>query len=90
MAAANKELMKGTPWQYDSGGHPEEVVNLRYSELLEMFRYYYHPSNMAYYYYGRGDIKSELEHLHRGYLVNYTDKRSLYVQNSPSTTPEKG
>ena len=48
--------MKGTPYGYDSGGKPEAIVSLEYNELVEMHRHYYNPSNMSFYYYGKGGI----------------------------------
>ena len=36
MIAIGENLMKGTPYQYDSGGKPKEIVSLGYEELTKM------------------------------------------------------
>jgi len=60
MTALSSELMRGTPYEFDSGGYPKDIVGLAYEELTEMHRYYYHPSNMSFYYYGSGSMEEEL------------------------------
>ncbi len=65
MVAANRELFRGTPYVYDCGGHPRDIVSLKYGELKSLYQHYYHPSNMAFYFYGQGPIEEELDFLHR-------------------------
>lgn len=64
-------LFASTPYSYDSGGKPDSIVKLSYEEVQNMHRYYYHPSNMAFYYYGDGDIGGKLEYLEKEYLDRY-------------------
>lgn len=56
----NNRLFSGTPFGYDSGGKPESVVRLPYQQVRDMHAYYYHPSNMSFYYYGNADISPKL------------------------------
>lgn len=56
----NNKLFAGIPYEYDSGGKPEEIVKLSYQDILEMHKYYYHPSNTSFYYYGNQDISPKL------------------------------
>lgn len=43
-----------------------------------MYEYYYHPSNIAFYYYGNQDITSSLDYLHQEYLSQYKDESHRY------------
>lgn len=63
MTAISSSLMRGTPYEFDSGGQPREIVRLEYEELTAMHRYYYHPSNMSFFYYGSGSFEQELRML---------------------------
>jgi Zn-dependent M16 (insulinase) family peptidase len=53
-------LFRGTPYAFDTGGNPKEITTLEYSELKKMYEHYYHPSNMAFYFYGKGSISNHL------------------------------
>ena len=39
------ELFPTTTYHYNSGGEPENILDLSYEELLEFYRTHYHPSN---------------------------------------------
>ena len=47
-----------------------------------MYDHYYHPSNMAFFYYGRGPIQNELNFLAEEYLSRFTDRSHAYRQNA--------
>ncbi len=38
-------LFDGTPYKYDSGGEPSEIIKLTYEEFSETHKKFYHPSN---------------------------------------------
>jgi Zn-dependent M16 (insulinase) family peptidase len=83
----NQELFKGTPYVYDSGGRPKDIVNLEYGELKKMYQYYYHPSNIAFYFYGNADLTESLNYLHREYLTHYQDESKRYGNVNLSPAP---
>jgi len=45
-------VLKGTSYEFISGGDPEHIVNLSYDELKSYYKQYYHPSNCTIYSYG--------------------------------------
>ena len=50
--AASSAFLKGTNYQYVSGGVPAAIPRLRYEDLLEFHRTHYHPSNCLLFTYG--------------------------------------
>lgn len=74
------KLFANTPYGYDSGGKPEQIVKLSYEQVQNMHSYYYHPSNMSFFYYGDADIKHKLEFLEDEYLLkfNYSNNIKQY------------
>ncbi len=45
-------LLGGTPYTFDSGGDPEVIPELTYSEFRDFYNKWYHPSNAYIYFYG--------------------------------------
>lgn len=71
MVALNEGLFSGTGYRHDSGGKPEEIVNLTYKQLIDMYNYFYHPSNMSLFIYGNQNISETLKRLNEEYLHKY-------------------
>lgn len=61
-------LFKGSGYQYEYGGDPNEIINLSYDEFLDFHHKFYSASNAIIYYYGKLDYNEELEYLDREYL----------------------
>lgn len=76
------KLYADTPYGYDSGGKPSSIVKLPYEQVQNMHAYYYHPSNMSFYYYGNQDITHKLEFLHENYLKNYQNEEHKYLHKA--------
>ena len=64
-----RDLYKGTPCQYDSGGDPLHIVELTYEEYLERYRRWYSPSNCRLFLWGDLDASEYLEKLEKRYLA---------------------
>ena len=58
------------PCQYTtvSGGHPDEIVKLRYEQFIAAHQKHYHPSNARFYLYGTMDLEEKLRFLDEEYL----------------------
>lgn len=69
--AINRGFFADSPYKYDSGGDPEEIVLLTYEEFLDFHRKFYHPSNCYFYFYGNMDILENLKELDEKYLSKY-------------------
>lgn len=64
-------LYPDTTYGNESGGDPECIPDLKYSEFLSFHSKYYHPSNSYIYLYGDIDIEEKLEWLDREYLCKF-------------------
>ena len=64
-------LFPDTAYGNESGGDPESIPDLKYSEFLGFHSRYYHPSNSYIYLYGDLNIQEKLEWLDKEYLSKY-------------------
>ncbi len=64
-------LYPETTYGIESGGDPEEIPNLTYSQFLEFHKKYYHPSNSYIYLYGDMDFEEKLLWMDKMYLDQY-------------------
>lgn len=71
----NREILSSlypdTSYGNESGGDPDYITDLRYSDFLDFHKKYYHPSNSYIYLYGAMDFKEKLEWLDKEYLSEY-------------------
>ena len=66
-----RSLFPDTPYQYSSGGNPDNIPDLTYENFLDFHKSLYHPSNSYIYLYGNGDIKEQLAHIDENYLGDF-------------------
>ncbi|MFH0908982.1 MAG: insulinase family protein [bacterium] len=59
--AAQQSLFPGTPYGIDSGGHPWNIPDLTWEQLVAFHRRYYHPSNAYIFFYGDDDPDTRLK-----------------------------
>ena len=64
-------LYPDTTYANESGGDPEAIPNLKYSEFLDFHSRYYHPSNSYVFLYGDCDMAEKLAWLDENYLCKY-------------------
>lgn len=64
-------LYPDTTYANESGGDPEAIPNLKYSEFLDFHSRYYHPSNSYIFLYGDCDMVQKLTWLDENYLSKY-------------------
>ncbi len=76
-------LYPDTPYANESGGNPENIPELKYSQFLSFHSKYYHPSNSYIYLYGDMDVVEKLAWLDEQYLSKYD---SIKI---PSEIPEQ-
>lgn len=71
----NREILSSlypdTSYNNESGGDPDYITDLRYSEFLDFHTKYYHPSNSYIYLYGAMDFEEKLEWLDKEYLSEF-------------------
>jgi Zn-dependent M16 (insulinase) family peptidase len=56
----DKALYKGTPYEYDSGGCPENIPDLTYEKFVLAHEKYYHPKNSVTVLDGKQDLEKSL------------------------------
>ncbi len=64
-------LYPDTTYANESGGDPEAIPDLKYSEFLDFHSRYYHPSNSYIFLYGDCDMAEKLCWLDENYLSKY-------------------
>ena len=79
-------LYKNSPYEYESGGSPEEIYKLNYEEFVDFYKKHYHPSNCIIYFYGKiDDIEGYMDRLDKEYLSHYeenSDKHEIKVSEN--------
>jgi presequence protease len=54
-------LYPNSPYAHNSGGDPEDVIQMKYEELKNFHKTYYHPSNSKIYTYGNFPLEKHLK-----------------------------
>ena len=62
----SKHLYPSSTYKHNSGGNPEDIINLTHSDLVNFHKKHYHPSNATFFTFG--DVDPE-------YIQNYIRKR---------------
>lgn len=63
-----RNLYLGTPYEFNSGGNPIDIVDLTYEQYLERYRKWYTPSNCRLYFFGDMDVQEYFDKLEERYL----------------------
>lgn len=69
----NAMMEKLTPdltYKYNSGGDPKEITDLKYEDLLEFHKKFYHPSHCLFFFYGNIDTEKHLQFLETNVFQN--------------------
>ena len=64
-------LFPDTPYGVESGGDPQYIPDLKYSEFLDFHSKYYHPANSYIYLYGKMDVEERLNWMDKEYLSQF-------------------
>ncbi len=64
-------LFPDTAYGVESGGDPDHIPELSYSEFLDFHKKFYHPSNSYIYIYGDMDVKEKLDWIDNAYLSKF-------------------
>jgi Zn-dependent M16 (insulinase) family peptidase len=59
--AIGKALFRGTPYEHESGGDPNDIPDLTWEALKRFHRLHYHPSNARFYTYGNLPLDATLD-----------------------------
>ena len=81
-----RELFRGTPYEFNSGGEPLHIPELTYEQYLERYRKWYSPSNCRLFLFGDLDASEYLDKLEERYLKDcprgekIIPKSEIYLQ----------
>ncbi len=67
-----RSLYPDTPYFYESGGNPTEIISLNYRQMAGYYASHYHPSNCRLFLYGDQDVAERLLLLDELYLSDYS------------------
>lgn len=85
---STKDLFRGTPYEYDSGGDPYYIADLTYEEYVARYRKWYSPTNCRLFLFGDLDTQKYLDKLEDLYLKDcprgekIIPKSEYYLQNN--------
>lgn len=68
---SQRSLFPDTPYGFDSGGEPLNILRLDYTDFVDFHRMYYHPSNCRIYFYGNIPTEKHLEFLENRFLTHF-------------------
>ena len=71
------KLYPDLTYRHNSGGDPREIPTLTHEELVEFHRYFYHPSNAVFYFYGNIDTKTHLDFIDQA-ILSTVDEKKIY------------
>ncbi len=75
-----RSLFPDTPYSFDSGGDPQQIIQLNYQQFLAFYSMFYHPSNCKLFIYGDMEVGEKLQMLEKEYLTSYA---KLNVDSMP-------
>ncbi len=84
---AYRSLFENSPYAYDSGGEPEEILNLTYGDFVHFHRTYYHPSNCFVFFFGNLPTERHLEFLDTHFLSRFQGATPHGGKKLPALSP---
>ena len=86
-----KVLYPSTTYRHNSGGNPEDIVNLTYDQLKAFHKRHYHPSNSFFYTYGNLPLADHLSFIEEKILktFKFIDPDTTVAQQPRRHKPEK-
>lgn len=63
-----RTLFPDSPYSFESGGDPKQIIKLDYQQFLAFYSQFYHPSNCKLFFYGNLEVGEKLAFLDQEYL----------------------
>ena len=80
----SKALLPETPYSYVFGGHPEKIARLKFSQIQQTHKKYYHPQNSLILLYGDIDFKKSLNAIDKKFLTHFSKDKGFKAPPIPS------
>ena len=90
----SKHLYSSSTYKHNSGGNPENIIDLTHEYLVNFHKKHYHPSNATFFTYGNIDVDEVQNFINKNVLTNFKPSdQSIGVKNenrisSPKTVAE--
>ena len=90
----SKHLYPSSTYKHNSGGNPENIIDLTHEYLVDFHKKHYHPSNATFFTYGNVDVSEIQDFINDNVLTNFEPSdQSINVKNedrinSPKTISE--
>ena len=90
----SKHLYSSSTYKHNSGGNPEDIIDLTHEYLVDFHKKHYHPSNATFFTFGDIDPLKIQEYIKKNVLGNFEpSNHSIKVENekrisSPKTVTE--
>ena len=90
----SKHLYPSSTYKYNSGGNPEDIINLTHDDLVNFHKKHYHPSNATFFTFGDINPDEIQKYIKENVLENFEpSSKSIKVENeerinSPKTVSE--
>ena len=90
----SKHLYSSSTYKHNSGGNPENIIDLTHEYLIDFHKKHYHPSNATFFTYGNIDVDEVQNYINKNVLTNFKPSdQSISVKNenrisSPKTVAE--
>ena len=86
----SKHLYPSSTYKHNSGGNPENIIDLTHENLVNFHQKHYHPSNATFFSYGNIDVDELQSFINENVLTNFEpSNQSINVQNEDRITSPK-
>ena len=86
----SKHLYSSSTYKHNSGGNPEDIIDLTHEYLVDFHKKHYHPSNATFFTFGDIDPSEIQEYIKKNVLKNFEpSNQSIKVENEKRITSPK-
>jgi len=86
----SKHLYPSSTYKHNSGGNPENIIDLTHEHLVNFHKKHYHPSNATFFSYGDINVDELQSYINKNVLTNFEpSNQSIHVKNEERITSPK-
>ena len=86
----SKHLYSSSTYKHNSGGNPEDIIDLTHGYLVDFHKKHYHPSNATFFTFGDIDPSEIQEYIKKNVLESFEpSNQSIKVENEKRITSPK-
>ena len=86
----SKHLYSSSTYKHNSGGNPEDIIDLTHEYLVDFHKKHYHPSNATFFTFGDIDPSEIQEYIKKNVLESFEpSNQSIKVENEKRITSPK-